>query len=171
MSPPQAAAEPVSRNGYPRIMSGGEPSSIKRDRHVPRGSRFCSCMRRTILHRFRYIKGRFKVHKQPLCTHKTGCMILIRKEAAECIRHCTASGGPGPFRKWWDRPTSPIPCSGRWPRAGWATPISSPALGAPARPPAPGSWPRPSTVSIPSTARPAASVTPAGASTAARCWM
>ncbi len=30
-SPPHAAAEPVSRNGCPRIMSGGEPSSIKRD--------------------------------------------------------------------------------------------------------------------------------------------
>ena len=30
-TPPPPAAEPVSRNGYPRIMSGGEPSSIKRD--------------------------------------------------------------------------------------------------------------------------------------------
>ena len=30
-SPPCEAAEPVLRNGCPRIMSGGEPSSIKRD--------------------------------------------------------------------------------------------------------------------------------------------
>ncbi len=30
-SPPWTAAEPVSRNGCPRTMSGGEPSSIKRE--------------------------------------------------------------------------------------------------------------------------------------------
>ena len=75
-------------------MSGGEPSSIKRDRHVPRGSRFRGCIRRIVFY------------------------FLKVKETAECIRRYTASGGPKPSHEVVGQAhITDTLTDGRWPRA------------------------------------------------------
>ena len=124
-------------------MSGGEPSSIKRD--VP-------CAARAPVP---------QLHAED----------FFRLEVISCIRPCTANGGPKRFRMSSASPTSPRLCVSRWRRAAPPMRTSSQAPGAPARPPVPKSWPRPSTASTRWTAIPAASAPPAWASKTAVFWM
>ncbi len=140
--PPHTAAGSVLRNECPRTMSGGEPSSIKRDQ---------SCAARAPVTQL-YTEDLFYPHER-------GNVV--------CIRRCTASGGPKPSPTWSGRSTSPKRCSGRSRRDGSRTPTFSPARAARAKPPAQRSSPRQSTASTPRTVTPATNARAASASSPA----
>ncbi len=139
-------------------MSGGEPSSIKRNL-------VCAADRR--LEPFAASESRAE-GVRPSVSH---CYSIGQKGVTLlCIRPCIGNGGPSGLRTWWVSPTSPRPCGPRWRLGGCPTPTCSPAPGGRERPPAPRFWPRQSTASIPSTATPATSAPPAGALMTAPSW-
>ena len=107
------------RNGYPRIMSGGEPSSIKRDH--PCAARAPALW----LHGEDY--PLVKIPKQVFAKGFFACgrssAMLFIKGGRSMYQALYRKWRPITFPRWWVSSTSPIPFSARWLRAAPATPI------------------------------------------------